>query len=180
MAQIECGRGHLYDPDKYSSCPYCKNNQKIVVSAAGRTAPIGHFRHPALLWRELAPPPPISGTPVTVMQRTAPLSGASVTAPQKTAPLSGTPVTAAQKTMPPKGYGVPGTPAPPGILCRRRLRGRGGKDHGGLCSPRWDLTRWWAGWPAWKVPAGGRATPSGAASIPSAGETGWTLSSPAI
>ena len=50
MAQIECGRGHLYDPDKYSSCPYCKNNQKIVVSAAGRTAPIRPF--------------PASGTPV--------------------------------------------------------------------------------------------------------------------
>ncbi len=40
MAQIECGRGHLYDPEKYPTCPYCKNNQQITVAAAGRTAPI--------------------------------------------------------------------------------------------------------------------------------------------
>lgn len=39
MAQIECGRGHLYDPDKYPTCPYCKTNQQITVAAAGRTAP---------------------------------------------------------------------------------------------------------------------------------------------
>ena len=23
MSQIECGRGHLYDPDQYPACPYC-------------------------------------------------------------------------------------------------------------------------------------------------------------
>lgn len=40
MAQIECGRGHLYDPDKYPTCPYCKTNQQITVAAAGRTAPV--------------------------------------------------------------------------------------------------------------------------------------------
>ena len=40
MAQIECGRGHLYDPEKYPTCPYCKTNQQITVAAAGRTAPI--------------------------------------------------------------------------------------------------------------------------------------------
>ena len=32
MAQIECGRGHLYDPEKYPTCPYCKNNQQITVA----------------------------------------------------------------------------------------------------------------------------------------------------
>ena len=37
MAQIECGRGHLYDPDKYPTCPYCNTNQQITVAAAGRT-----------------------------------------------------------------------------------------------------------------------------------------------
>ena len=31
MAQIECGRGHLYDPDKYPACPYCGGGQKIKV-----------------------------------------------------------------------------------------------------------------------------------------------------
>ena len=30
MAQIECGRGHLYDPEKYATCPYC--NTKLEFS----------------------------------------------------------------------------------------------------------------------------------------------------
>ena len=117
MAQIECGRGHLYDPDKYPACPYCNGGQKITVASAGRTAPIG---------RSVLSPSrtaPIGGTPVTAAQKTAPLSGVSVTAPQRTAPLSGgIPVTAAQKTAPPRGYGVPqpdpaptAPPPPPGF-----------------------------------------------------------------
>lgn len=115
MAQIECGRGHLYDPDKNPTCPYCNGGQKITVASAGRTAPIG---------RSVLSPSrtaPVGGTPVTAAQKTAPLSGVSVTAPQKTAPLSGgIPVTAAQKTMPPRGYGVPQpepvqTAPPPGF-----------------------------------------------------------------
>ena len=115
MAQIECGRGHLYDPDKNPTCPYCSGGQKITVASAGRTAPIG---------RSVLSPSrtaPVGGTPVTAAQKTAPLSGVSVTAPQKTAPLSGgIPVTAAQKTAPPRGYGVPQpepvqTAPPPGF-----------------------------------------------------------------
>ena len=115
MAQIECGRGHLYDPDKYPACPYCNGGQKITVASAGRTAPIG---------RSVLSPSrtaPVGGTPVTAAQKTAPLSGVSVTAPQRTAPLSGgIPVTAAQKTAPPRGYGVPQpepvqTAPPPGF-----------------------------------------------------------------
>ena len=115
MAQIECGRGHLYDPDKNPTCPYCNGGQKITVASAGRTAPIG---------RSVLSPSrtaPVGGTQVTAAQKTAPLSGVSVTAPQKTAPLSGgIPVTAAQKTMPPRGYGVPQpepvqTAPPPGF-----------------------------------------------------------------
>ena len=116
MAQIECGRGHLYDPDKNPTCPYCNGGQKITVASAGRTAPIG---------RSVLSPSrtaPVGGTPVTAAQKTAPLSGVSVTAPQKTAPLSGISVTAPQKTMPPRGYGVPAPepvqtapPPPPGM-----------------------------------------------------------------
>ena len=83
MAQIECGRGHLYDPEKYPTCPYCNTNQQITVAAAGRTAPIR----------------------ATDPSRTAPIS---VTAAQKTAPLSATPVTADNKTMPPRGYAPQG------------------------------------------------------------------------
>ena len=116
MAQIECGRGHLYDPDKYPACPYCNGGQKITVASAGRTAPIG---------RSVLSPSrtaPVGGTPVTAAQKTAPLSGTAVTAPQKTAPLSGISVTAPQKTMPPRGYGAPppepvqtAPPPPPGM-----------------------------------------------------------------
>ena len=117
MAQIECGRGHLYDPDKNPTCPYCNGGQKITVASAGRTAPIG---------RSVLSPSrtaPVDGTPVTAAQKTAPLSGMPVTATQKTAPLSGgIPVTAAQKTMPPRGYGAPAPesvqtapPPPPGM-----------------------------------------------------------------
>ena len=61
MAQIECGRGHLYDPDKYPTCPYC-GGQRITVASAGRTAPIGR--------------------PVTAASRTAPVGGTPVTASQ--------------------------------------------------------------------------------------------------
>ena len=99
MAQIECGRGHLYDPEKYPTCPYCNTNQQITVAAAGRTAPV---RTTAA--GRTAP------IPATAPQRTAPLSGTPVTAPQKTAPLSGTPVTASSKTMPPRGYSINGVP----------------------------------------------------------------------
>ncbi len=116
MAQIECGRGHLYDPDKYPTCPCCNGGQKITVASAGRTAPIG---------RSVLSPnrtAPVGGTPVTAAQKTAPLSGTAVIAPQKTAPLSGISVTAPQKTMPPRGYGAPppepvqtAPPPPPGM-----------------------------------------------------------------
>ena len=47
MAAIECGRGHLYDPDIYASCPYCNSAQPVInfggvpVGDAGKTAPIG-------------------------------------------------------------------------------------------------------------------------------------------
>ena len=114
MAQIECGRGHLYDPDKYPTCPYCNGNQKITVTAARRTAPLNPFRTAPVTGENKTVPvsvtgenrtAPLSGRPVTGENRTAPLSGRSVTAPAKTAPLSGMSVTAPQKTMPPKGYG---------------------------------------------------------------------------
>ena len=119
MAQIECGRGHLYDPDKYPTCPYCKTNQQITVAAAGRTAPV---RTTAVN--------PTAPVPVTAPQPTAPLSRTPVTAPQKTQPPKGdtpvtddsrtqpprgyapTPVTAPSKTMPPRGYAPQPAPEP--------------------------------------------------------------------
>jgi hypothetical protein len=45
MAEIECGKGHLYDSEQYAACPYCNNSQKQVffetpVSAGNRTVPL--------------------------------------------------------------------------------------------------------------------------------------------
>ena len=99
MAQIECGRGHLYDPEKYPTCPYCKNNQQITVAAAGRTAPIRVT--------DTSRTAPLSGTPVTAAQKTAPLTPQ----PAPAAPGGAIPVTADSKTMPPRGY-APAAPAP--------------------------------------------------------------------
>ena len=110
MAQIECGRGHLYDPEKYPTCPYCKTNQHITVAAAGRTAPIRVT--------DAGRTAPLAGTPVTAPQKTAPLTpppahGIPVTADSKTmpprdyVPQGAIPVTAPQKTMPPRGYAPP-------------------------------------------------------------------------
>ena len=105
MAQIECGRGHLYDPEKYATCPYCNTNQQITVAAAGRTAPV-----------RTADAGKTAPIPVTAPQKTAPLTppaapaGVPVTAESRTMPPRGyTPVTAPQKTMPPRGY----SPVPP-------------------------------------------------------------------
>ena len=90
MAQIECGRGHLYDPEKYATCPYCNTNQQITVAAAGRTAPI-----------RTADAGKTAPIPVTAPQKTAPLTPP---APQRPAPACGIPVTADSRTMPPRGY----------------------------------------------------------------------------
>jgi len=96
MAQIECGRGHLYDPDKYPTCPYCNGGQKITVASAGRTAPIG---------RSVLSPSrtaPVGGTPVTAAQKTAPPRGYGVPQPepvQTPPPSPGVSVTAANKTV---------------------------------------------------------------------------------
>jgi len=49
MAQAECGRGHLYDSDIYSKCPYCNGERKSIVfgganenaAEIGKTVPGG-------------------------------------------------------------------------------------------------------------------------------------------
>lgn len=46
MAAIECGNGHLYDPNIYATCPYCNSSRQAInfggvsVSDAGKTVPI--------------------------------------------------------------------------------------------------------------------------------------------
>lgn len=133
MAQIECGRGHLYDPEKYPTCPYCKNNQQITVAAAGRTAPIRVT--------DTSRTAPLSGTPVTAAQKTAPLTPQ----PAPAAPGGAIPVTADSKTMPPRGYTpqaaipvtAPQKTMPPQGLrpCRSRAR-RGAGAHRAAQVPR--------------------------------------------
>ena len=105
MAQIECGRGHLYDPDKYPACPYCNGNQKIVVTAARRTAPLNPFRTAPVTGENKTAPVPVTGE-----NKTAPLSGRPVTGENRTAPLS-RPVTAPAKTAP-----RPRKPCPRGAM----------------------------------------------------------------
>lgn len=118
MAQIECGRGHLYDPEVHPTCPYCNTSRQITVAAAGRTTPVGGVAVTAP--QRTAPvggtpvtapqkTAPVGATPVTAPQHTAPVGGVPVTAAQKTAPVGAIPVTAAQKTAPPRGY----NPTPP-------------------------------------------------------------------
>ncbi len=88
MPAIECGRGHLYDPNIYSSCPYCNSGQQAVnfgggvpVGADGKTMPIagtqGGF-----------------GAPMDDPARTLPVNNA----------YGGQSVVADGKTLPPKGY----------------------------------------------------------------------------
>lgn len=46
MAAVECGRGHLYDTNIYTTCPYCNNNTQAInfggipVDRDNRTRPI--------------------------------------------------------------------------------------------------------------------------------------------
>ena len=102
MAQIECGRGHLYDPEKYPTCPYCRTNQQITVASAGRTAPVRAT--------DSGRTAPVS---VTAAQKTAPVAPTPVTADNKTQPPRGyTPVTADNKTQPPRGYAPTPVTAP--------------------------------------------------------------------
>ena len=50
MAQIECGRGHLYDPEKYPTCPYCNTNQQITVAAVVRTGAVRPAAATVICW----------------------------------------------------------------------------------------------------------------------------------
>lgn len=76
MSAIECGRGHLYDPNIYAACPYCNSTQQAVYFA---------------------------GVPVGEAGKTAPLSS-SVSGVQHQAAASEISVLNDGKTLPPKGY----------------------------------------------------------------------------
>jgi hypothetical protein len=53
MSAVECGRGHLYDNNIYTTCPYCNNNTQainfggIAVDRDNRTRPISESNNPS-------------------------------------------------------------------------------------------------------------------------------------
>ena len=93
MSSIECGRGHLYDPDIYTTCPYCNSAQQAVyfsgtpVGAGGKTMPISGGVQPSV------------DTPVVAGNGTLAQAGYSG--------KSSISVMADGKTAPPKGYALP-------------------------------------------------------------------------
>lgn len=110
MANIDCGRGHLYDPEKHAQCPYCNASGQITIQQAPKSSAfsglkVGNANATA----------PVAATPVTAPNKTAPVGSVSVTAPNKTAPISGVSVTAPNKTAPIGGISVtaPNRTAPP-------------------------------------------------------------------
>lgn len=99
MANIDCGRGHLYDPEKHAQCPYCNASGQITIGQASKTSALS-----GLKVGDANATAPVGGTSVTAPNKTAPISGVSVTAPSKTAPISGISVTAPNRTAPPRAY----------------------------------------------------------------------------
>jgi len=83
MSAIECGRGHLYAPDIYSSCPYCNSTQQAVrfggtpVGADGKTMPVSGPQSPGAPGAMTPPPAPD------------PYGGQSVVSDNKTLPPRG-------------------------------------------------------------------------------------------
>lgn len=64
MSQIECGRGHLYDPKKYAACPYCNTEQQAV------SVPFGAARIPVTQEQKTMPPRMDSaGAPISTTQQ---------------------------------------------------------------------------------------------------------------
>lgn len=102
MAAIECGKGHLYDPEIYATCPYCNNSQTSIqfnVAGDGRTAPMGAPVQPGAGY---IPSPPRT---VADVSATAPVNrpvGGPAWAP------SGQSVANDGHTLPPKGYSPSG------------------------------------------------------------------------
>ena len=64
MTQIECGRGHLYDPKKYAACPYCNPNQQTAVQP---TFP--GSRIPVTQAQKTMPPRTEAAEPIPVIQQ---------------------------------------------------------------------------------------------------------------
>lgn len=95
MTRVDCGRGHIYDADMYSSCPYCNNFQTVdfggvPVSEGGATMPGG-------------------GIPIGQGGMTMPGGGIPVSEGGATMPGGGMQRSIMDdqgKTLPPRGYGM--------------------------------------------------------------------------
>lgn len=73
MSIVECGRGHLYDTDIYSTCPYCNNATQAInfggvpVDRDNKTRPISESYNPTPGNDKIAPLPDISNEEVSVL-----------------------------------------------------------------------------------------------------------------
>lgn len=74
MSVVECGRGHLYDTNMYTTCPYCNNNSQaisfkgVTVDRENRTRPISdHSDMVPNSYDNIAPVPIVAGNEVSVL-----------------------------------------------------------------------------------------------------------------
>lgn len=95
MSQIECGRGHLYDPKKYAVCPYCNPGQQLAAQpfAAGRIP---------VTQEQKTMPPRADGEariPTTQEQKTMPPRGYGLFGEQSVQPVEPIAATAPDRTL---------------------------------------------------------------------------------
>lgn len=95
MTKVDCGRGHIYDADKYATCPYCDNFRTVdfggvSVGESGATMP-GNM---------------IAGAAGAAMSGSVPVGAGGVTMPGYGSMYLGgqRSVVEEGKTLPPRGY----------------------------------------------------------------------------
>ena len=78
MAEIECGKGHLYDADQHAACPYCNSSQQQIffetpVSTQNRTVPLEEAQQQNAAGGVKPLISPDAGQSVTAINKTRPL-----------------------------------------------------------------------------------------------------------
>lgn len=87
MSVVECGRGHLYDTDMHTTCPYCNNNAQTInfsgipIDQENRTRPISSANNPVVSGNNNVSMPKVLNYEVSVLDE--------------------------GKTLPPKNYSKP-------------------------------------------------------------------------
>jgi hypothetical protein len=73
MSVVECGRGHLYDTDIYTTCPYCNNATQAInfggvpVDRDNKTRPLSESYTPAPSYDKIAPLPEVGNNDISVL-----------------------------------------------------------------------------------------------------------------